>query len=149
MPKRIQPILAAEVKSLGWKHSKTKNAQENLGALLDAIAKQIEAIQRGKLSVEKHIQTKKSLQQTLEELGQNIPSLLQLRSLINTPKAKEKAVQLAKKPKAQLLRELLKLSENEPKLRAKSTEFESAWLEIEGEYFLKTSLYHAELNRRA
>jgi hypothetical protein len=146
--KRIQGININSVKALKWKIDPKKNAQENLNDLLEPLVSMIKSVKNDELTINKEKETRKTISLALKELKQNIPSVLLLERLNRSKKFKEKAAALEKKPLVLLVREFLKLAEGENAIRQKSSDYDSAWEEIEGEYFLKFSLYQMELFRR-
>ncbi len=145
--KPILPITNKEILALDWKLNKQKSAYQNLTDVINAVKHQISEIHGDKLPVETHIQTKEKLKDALEEMNQNFVSLSALETALS-PKLAELSKTLETKSREELTRELLVLNQNESRLKTSSPDFDYAYVEIEGEYFAKMSLYQMEIFRR-
>lgn len=148
MSHRITPILIKESKEFDWKISKKKSALENLSELLDKVSKEVRTVRAQKISVSKEQEKRAKLQKAVTKMGTNLESLLALKEVANSDNILKLNKELKKKTDAELSREFLFLVKNIEKLRNNSTAYEEAWREIESEYFLKVSLYNAEILRR-
>ena len=148
MSHRITPILIKESKEFDWKISKKKSALENLSELLDKVSKEVRTVRAQKISVSKEQEKRAKLQKAVTKMGTNLESLLALKEVANSDNILKLNKELKKKTDAELSREFLFLVKNIEKLINNSTAYEEAWREIESEYFLKVSLYNAEILRR-
>lgn len=148
MKTRIAPILCKEVPAISWHTNKKKSSLENLNVLLDGIQEMRESLESRSLPSSDHLALREKLKTTLSEAGIGLTCSKLLKKSLSSKWAKEKATALAQKNEVNLLRELLRLAQNEPKLRAKSHVYEEAWAEVEADYFAKMSIYRAELALR-
>lgn len=148
MATRIAPILTKKCKAVKWEVSPKKSAVENLKDLLKKINGLADSVKRRELPVKEHIETKNRLKEALTESGQTLAGARLLADALNEKWADKKGEALEKKSEARLVRELWRLAQNEPKLRAKSQIYEEAWPDVEAGYFAKMSLYWMELARR-
>lgn len=148
MNPRLAPILAKECKALKWNPKGKFSARIALLDLLAQIENLAEKLKENKLPTKKHLGTKELLKTATKEIGAGLTACLLIKDSLEEKWAVEKEAALKEKSDIQLLRELLKLAQNEPKVRAKSHQFEEAWVEIETRYFAKMSLYRTELARR-
>jgi hypothetical protein len=149
MATRLAPIHTKGCKALGWQITAKKSSIESLRELLSSLETLISSLKSGTLPAKKHLEAKAKLKEALKECGQTIPGVAALKSALTEGWAEKKAKALEKKTEATLIREVLKLSQNEPKLRSKSQTYEEAWPEVEAHYFAKISLYKAELAKRS
>lgn len=145
---RLAPILTRECDALSWKVNPKKSALENLQELLRKINSLAESLASRQLAPKDQIEGKARLRAALAETSQTIAGAALLWETLRGKWAQDKCKALEKKDEATLLRDLLRLSQNEPKLRAKSHTYEEAWPEVEARYFAKMSLYSAELAKR-
>lgn len=148
MATRLSPILTRSCAALKWKVSPKRSAIENLQDLLNKLETLVGTLRKGTLPVPKQLEEKARLREALNETSQTIPGATLLKKALSEKWAEEKSKSLEKKEEVHLLRELLKLAQNEPKLRTKSHNYEEAWPEVEANYFAKMSLYRIELARR-
>jgi hypothetical protein len=148
MSYRISPILSKESKTLDWKINKKKTCLENLEDLFSKVLKEVKAIKAQKISPLKEREKRKNLQEALSELGTNLESIMALHAVCGSQNTIKLSKILKKKESPELNREYLFLVKNVENVRKNSTNYEEAWREIEAEYFLKISLYNAEILRR-
>lgn len=145
MSHRISPLIIKESKELNWRINRKKSPLENLEELIEKVLKEVKSIKTQKISPELERDKRKELQVALEKLGTNLESVLALREVCNSKSAIKLNKTLKKKNSPELNREFLFLIKNIENVRSNSTNYEEAWREIEAEYFLKVSLYSAEL----
>jgi hypothetical protein len=144
----IFPILVSKCESLNWKIRKDYTATKNLESLMKKVSRLESKIKTGSLPPQEEHKTRQTLSKAMFELGQSIPSLKTLEKCLRSESTTQLEKAFASKETPILWAEMLTNLKNSEKVRKSSIDYSEAWREIEGNHFVKISLYNIEIERR-